>query len=82
MNHSSDCSETFNSTLLLALDWGYCVTSENGTLEDCFGKEGLDKVGKVVGDHMIILAAQWHSQGVWPGGGSKISGGTVKQDEN
>ncbi len=54
--------------------WGYCVTSEKGTLEDCFDKEGLDKVGldkvgKVVGDHMIVLAAQWHSQGVWPRGG-------------
>jgi hypothetical protein len=32
--------------------WGYCVTSEKGTLEDCYGK-----VGKVVGDHMIVFAA-------------------------
>ena len=36
--------------------WGYCVTCEEGTLECCFDEERLDKVGKVVGDHMIVFA--------------------------
>jgi hypothetical protein len=37
--------------------WGYCLTSEKSTLEDCFGKEGLHKVEKSVGDHMIVVSA-------------------------
>ena len=37
--------------------WGYCVTCEKGTLEYCFDKEGLDKVEKVAGDHMMVFAA-------------------------
>ena len=37
--------------------WGYCLTSEKSTLEDCFGKEGLHKVENFVGDHMIVVSA-------------------------